>query len=133
MKCKKDKDELDIAIGLINDYCQEEFQEGADVDDLSNIPITYTTITDYEIPIQISVDLIGFALVRELNGQAYERRQYDSLSELISRELEYLDFHLLISVSDEDLIRCGLVPEGFSSYVPLNVEKLKQELKKEDL
>ena len=133
MKCEKDKDELDIAIGIINDYCQEEFQEGADVDDLSNIPITYTTITDYEIPLQISVDLVGFALVRELDGKAYERRQYDSLSELISRELQFLDFHLLISVSDEDLIQCGLVPEGFSSCVPLNVEKKKQELKKEDL
>ena len=125
--------QLDVAIGLINDYCQVEFQEGADVGDLSNIPITYTTITDHEIPIQISVDLISFALVRELDGQVYERRQYESLSELISKELENLDFDSLIDVPDEDLIRRGLVPEDFSSYAPLNVEISEQEPEKESL
>jgi len=117
-----DSGTLDVAIGLIEDYCREEFGEAATLDDLSKIPITYTTITDHEIPIQIYVDLVEFALIRELDGEVYERRQYNSLSELITKELEYLDFDVLIDVPDDDLIERGLVPENFSTYAPLTEE-----------
>ena len=113
---------LDVAIGLIEDYCRAEFGEAATLDDLSKIPITYTTITDHEIPIQVYVDLIKFSLIRELDGEIYEKHQYGSLSELITKELEHLDFDVLIDVPDEDLIERGLVPENFSTYAPLHVE-----------
>ena len=54
---------------------------------------------------------------RYLNGQFLERRQYESLDELIQNELAELDFDDLISVSDEELGSIGVTPEqGSDDY-----------------
>ena len=50
--------ELERAKELVNDYCQCEFHHDADFDDLENVGVAYTTLTDEEIPIQVSLDLI---------------------------------------------------------------------------
>jgi len=94
---------MERAKGLISDFCQSEYGSEADFSDPAKIGVAYTTVTDDEIPIQVNIDLVNFRLERYLNDEHLETRQYASLQELISNELENLDFSDLIHVSDEDV------------------------------
>ena len=94
---------LERAKGLISDFCQSEYGSEADFSDPAKIGVAYTTVTDDEIPIQANIDLVNFRLERYLNDEHLETRQYSSLQELVSNELESLDFSDLIHVSDEDI------------------------------
>ena len=91
------------AKGLISDFCRSEYGSEADFSDPAKIGVAYTTITDDEIPVQVNIDLVNFRLERYLDDEHLETRQYSSLQELISNELENLDFSDLIHVSDEDV------------------------------
>ena len=93
---------LKLSEGLISDFCQSEYGSEADFSDPAKIGIAYTTVTDDEIPIQANIDLVNFRLERYLNDEHLETRQYSSLQELVSNELESLDFSDLIHVSDAD-------------------------------
>ena len=94
---------MERAKGLISDFCRSEYGSEADFSDPTKIGIAYTTVTDDEIPIQVNIDLVNFRLERYLDDEHLETRQYGSLQELISNELENLDFSDLIHVSDEDV------------------------------
>ena len=94
---------LERAKGLISDFCQSEYVSEADFSDPTKIGIAYTTVTGDEIPIQVNIDLVNFRLERYLNDEHLETRQYGSLQDLITNELESLDFSDLIHVSDEDV------------------------------
>ena len=108
---------LEIAKEFINDFCVAEYGSPADFSDLEKVGIVYTTVTDEEIPIQVNADLVHYRMERYLNGQFLERRQYESLDELIQNELAELDFDDLISVSDEELGSIGVTPEqGSDDY-----------------
>ena len=91
------------AKGLISDFCRSEYGSEADFSDPAKIGVAYTTITDDEIPVQVNIDLVNYRLERYLDDEHLETRQYGSLQELISNELENLDFSDLIHVSDEDV------------------------------
>ena len=91
------------AKGLISDFCRSEYGSEADFSDPAKIGVAYTTITDDEIPLQVNIDLVNYRLERYLDDEHLETRQYGSLRELISNELENLDFSDLIHVSDEDV------------------------------
>ena len=91
------------AKGLISDFCRSEYGSEADFSDPAKIGVAYTTVTDDEIPLQVNIDLVNFRLERYLDDEHLETRQYASLHELISNELENLDFSDLIHVSDEDV------------------------------
>ena len=92
---------LEIAKEFINDFCEAEYGSPADFSDLEKVGIAYTTVTDEEIPIQVNADLVHYRIERYLDGQFLERRQYESLDELIQNELAELDFDQLTSV-DQD-------------------------------
>ena len=94
---------LERAKGLISDFCRSEYGSEADFSDPTKIGVAYTTVTDDDIPIQVNIDLVNFRLERYLDDEHLETRQYASLQELISNELENLDFSDLIHVSDEDV------------------------------
>ena len=94
---------LERAKGLISDFCRSEYGSEADFSDPAKIGVAYTTITDDEIPLQVNIDLVNYRLERYLDDEHLETRQYISLQELISNELENLDFSDLIHVSDEDV------------------------------
>lgn len=102
---------LEIAKEFINDFCEAEYDSPADFSDLEKVGIAYTTVTDEEIPIQVNADLVHYRIERYLGGQFLERRQYESLDELIQNELAELDFDDLISVSDAELESIGATPE----------------------
>ena len=91
------------AKGLISDFCRSEYGSEADFSDPAKIGVAYTTVTDDEIPIQVNIDLVNYRLERYLDDEHLETRQYASLQELITNELENLDFSDLIHVSDEDV------------------------------
>ena len=55
--------------------------------------------------------MVHYRIERYLDGQFLERRQYESLDELIQNELAELDFNDLVSVSDEELESIGVTPE----------------------
>ena len=94
---------LERAKGLISDFCQSEYGSEADFSDPAKVGVAYTTVTDDEIPVQVNIDLVNFRLERYLDDAHLETRQYGSLQELITNELENLDFSDLIHVSDEDV------------------------------
>ena len=94
---------LERAKGLISDFCRSEYGSEADFSDPTKIGVAYTTVTDDEIPLQVNIDLVNYRLERYLDDEHLETRQYGSLQELISNELENLDFSDLIHVSDEDV------------------------------
>ena len=94
---------IERAKGLISDFCRSEYDSEADFSDPAKIGVAYTTVTDDEIPIQVNIDFVNFRLERYLDGEHLETRRYASLQELISNELENLDFSDLIHVSDEDV------------------------------
>ena len=91
------------AKGLISDFCRSEYGSEADFSDPTKIGVAYTTVTDDEIPVQVNIDLVNYRLERYLDDEHLETRQYGSLQELITNELENLDFSDLIHVSDEDV------------------------------
>ena len=94
---------LERAKGLISDFCRSEYGSEADFSDPTKVGVAYTTVTDDEIPIQANIDLVNYRLERYLDDEHLETRQYGSLQELITNELENLDFSDLIHVSDEDV------------------------------
>ena len=112
---------LEIAKEFINDFCEAEYGSPADFSDLEKVGIAYTTVTDAEIPVQVNADLVHYRIERYLGGQFLERRQYESLDELIQNELAELDFDGLVSVSDEELESIGATPEqGSDGYFLLS-------------
>ena len=94
---------IERAKGLISDFCRSEYGSEADFSDPAKVGVAYTTVTDDEIPVQVNIDLVNYRLERYLDDEHLETRQYGSLQELISNELENLDFSDLIHVSDEDV------------------------------
>ena len=94
---------IERAKGLISDFCRSEYGSEADFSDPAKIGVAYTAVTDDEIPLQVNIDLVNYRLERYLDDEHLETRQYGSLQELISNELENLDFSDLIHVSDEDV------------------------------
>ena len=94
---------MERAKGLISDFCRGEYGSEADFSDPAKIGVAYTTVTDDEIPIQVNIDLVNYRLERYLDDEHLETRQYGSLQEIITNELENLDFSDLIHVLDEDV------------------------------
>ena len=92
---------MERAKGLISDFCRSEYGSEADFSGPAKIGVAYTTVTDDEIPIQVNIDLVNYRLERYLDDEHLETRQYGSLQEIITNELENLDFSDLIHISDE--------------------------------
>ena len=96
---------LDKAKSLINDFCEAEYRQGADFDDLHNVGLAFTTLTDDELPIQVTADLVDFKITYEFDGEVYNTEQYDNIEDMIENGLTGLDFSDLVSVPDEVIER----------------------------
>ena len=94
---------LEKAKKLINDFCDREYSSTGDFSDLHNVSLAYTTLTDDELPIQVTADLVDFKITFELNGEKYNEEKYNSLEDLIDYELSNLDFDELVYVPDRVL------------------------------
>lgn len=96
---------LDKAKFLINDFCEAEYREGADFSDLHNVGLAFTTLTDDDLPIQVTADLVDFKITHEFDGEVYNTEKYDSIEDMIENGLTGLDFSDLVSVPDEVIER----------------------------
>ena len=92
---------LDKAKWLINDFCEAEYRGGADFDDLHHVSLAHTTLTDDELPVQVTADLIDYKITYEFDGEVYNTEQYDSIEDMVENGLTGLDFSDLVSVPDE--------------------------------
>lgn len=101
-------EDLEKAKTLITAFCAEEYNSEPDFSDLRKVDIAYTTITDEEVPVQISVDLVDFRLARSIDGIIVDSRKYDSLKELTEQELVDPDFDELVAFSEEQLAKVAL-------------------------
>lgn len=99
---------MEKAMRLISDFCKREYGQESDFDNLREIGIGHTFITDAEIPIQINVNLEDFTLDRYIEGILVDQRKYDFLTALIEAELENLDFEDLIYFTDEQLAKAHI-------------------------
>ncbi|MGB4090440.1 MAG: YodL domain-containing protein [Ruminococcus flavefaciens] len=96
---------LDKAKWLINDFCEAEYREEADFSDLHSVGLAFTTLTDDELPIQVTADLVDFKITHELDGEVFDTEQFDSIEDMIENGLTGLDFSDLVSVPDEVIDR----------------------------
>ena len=101
-------EDLEKAKTLITAFCAEEYNSEPDFSDLRKVDIAYTTITDEEVPVQVSVDLVDFKLDRSIDGIIVDSRKYDTLKELTEQELVDPDFDELVAFSDEQLAKVAL-------------------------
>ena len=95
--------ELVQAKNLINSFCIGEFGNATDFTKLSSVNIAYTTITDAEIPIQVTLDLERYYLMRTLDGHVIDKEEYDTFQDFYENCLEVLNFDDLVYVTDEQL------------------------------
>ena len=101
-------EDLEKAKTLITAFCAEEYNSEPDFSDLRKVDIAYTTITDEEVSVQVSVDLVNFRLDRSIDGIVVDSRKYGSLKELTEQELVDPDFDELVAFSDEQLAKVAL-------------------------
>ena len=101
-------EDLEKAKGLITEFCSEEYDSEPDFSDLCKVDIAYTTITDEEVPVQVSVDLVDFRLDRSIDGIIVDSRKYGSLKELTEQELVDPDFDELVAFSEDQLAKVAL-------------------------
>lgn len=103
-------DPLHEAVALVNDYIGAEFDSDPYnvSDDLSNIGLLYTFAgDDDQVEVQVTLDLDNLEMRYEVNGELRHTDKYSSLEQLITDELENLDFNDLYAyvvdfVTDED-------------------------------
>lgn len=101
-------EDLERAKALISTFCSEEYDSKPDFSNLRKVDIAYTTITDEEVPVQVSVDLVDFRLDRSIDGIIVDSRKYGSLKELSEQELVDPDFDELVAFSEEQLAKVAL-------------------------
>ena len=85
-----------LAKTMIRDFCKREYDSEADFSDMQKVPVAYTE-NDEGIPVEVYVDLINFRSYVTLGGKEIKETKYDTLDEMIERELEFLDFDSLVS------------------------------------
>lgn len=100
------QNEVDLteAKRLIDEYCLDEFESEADYVDLEHVALAFTTTGDGEHTVEAQADLVHFSINRYVDGQLFESRSYDSIEELISNELQALDFSDLTYLDQQEAV-----------------------------
>ena len=93
--------DLEKAKSIINSFCESEYGDEADFSDMHNIGIAFTTLTDDELPVQVTADLIDHKITYEFAGEIYNIEEYSDINDMIENGLTGLDFDELVSVPDD--------------------------------
>jgi N12 class adenine-specific DNA methylase len=96
----KEQTDLEKAVWLINDYCQETFESDADFDDLSHVDLAYSSTGDGKHPIEVYADLVKFRLVYTVDKEAVYINECQSLAEL-NGYLAGLSFDTMIADAED--------------------------------
>lgn len=96
---------------VIDDYTMSEFGYHADFSDKTNIGLAYTTLTDDEISIQVSIDIVNMILKTWIGDENCSDGSLEESKSITKKEIiEYgFDFDDLIS--------------GWEEYIENNKEK----------
>ena len=92
---------LDKAKWLINEFSENEYEITEDFTDMHNIGLAYTTLTDDELPVQVTADLVDFKITYEFDGEVFKTEQYESIEDMVENGLTGLNFDDLVDVPDE--------------------------------
>ena len=93
-------DPLEKAKQLINEYCQEVFEQDADFSDLSHVDLAMGATSDSEHTIEIHADLTAFRLVYRVDGETVHELTCKDLQEL-NEYLANLEFDQMIAHAEE--------------------------------
>lgn len=95
---------------LIRNFCLKEYGDEPDFSDLSHVGLAYTEFNDCT-KVETLVDLESPAISTYIDGMLHSHTEYDTLEDLISNELENLDFDALVRIDDDEL-ELETPPEG---------------------
>lgn len=88
---------MEKAKKLINDFCRREYDSDADFSDLHNVGLAHTTLTDEELPVQVTADLLDCKITYIFNDKVYDVEQYKDIDDMADYGgLENLEFEDLI-------------------------------------
>ncbi len=120
----QDSSLLDRAKGIINEFCQREYEHNVDFSDLSNVGLAYTDWLDEdtgkEHSVEVNLNLEALEMSMHIDGRQYINTKYDSLEDLINNELNYLSFDALVSVPDEIAEKVREVQDAPDNNQPLS-------------
>lgn len=89
---------MDKAKKLINDFCRREYDSDADFSDLHNVGLAHTTLTDEELPVQVTADLLDCKITYKFNDKVYDVEQYKDIDDMADNGgFENLEFGDLIN------------------------------------
>ena len=88
-------DKLETAKQIINDYCMEEFEHGADFGDPSHVDLAYSRTSDDEHTVQVYADLEASQIVYQVDGS--DVRVVGGTQADLLEHLENLSFDALIA------------------------------------
>ena len=91
---------LEQAKQLINEYCQEEFDQDADYSDLSHVPLAFSTTSKGDYPVDVSADLVSYRLVYQVNGEEVAVLQCHDLKDM-QQYLGNLEIDAMIAYAEE--------------------------------
>lgn len=110
--------ELALVANALNEF--NEFDNQTTFVTLDDVHLVYTTITDFEIPLQVSVDLVQKQIAYTLQGENDVLAKTDMYSSLkqIAESIENSAFDDWVTVYD-------LPADKICEYLEKNVEKMK--------
>ena len=92
---------LEIAKKLINEFCQCEYGENGDFEDLEKIGLAYTSFEDEEdsdYEIQVNLNLLTYTLTTLKDNIIVEVIQYKDFKDLKDNLLEHMSFDSLVNL-----------------------------------
>lgn len=115
-----DMSELARVVNALDTFSEEEYDTQATFEQLDDVPLAYTTITDFDIPLQVSVDLVQKQIAYTLQGENDVLAKTDMYSSLkqIAESIENSAFDDWVTVYD-------LPADKICEYLEKNVEKMK--------
>ena len=103
----KDNSLIEQALDFILKYKREElgYDDEPPYGDLSDIGLAFTETEDGKHKIEVSADLVNFAINTFVDGKLFKQHKADSLDVLIHTQLESLAFDDLVYLDEEELSR----------------------------
>ena len=96
---------MDKAKRLISEFSEQEYDQEEDFRDMHNIGLAFTTLTDYQLPIQVTADLIDLKITYEFDGEMIKVENFDSIEDMAEKGLSNLNFDDLVYVEDDIIER----------------------------
>lgn len=95
---------LSVSQRLIREYYSREFPDspmlGDEFNDLTRVPLVYTTTEDYAHEINTFADLVTYRVYTELDGVCVYCENFDSREQMNEECLPFIEFSTLVSMPE---------------------------------